>query len=289
MKQVLSIHCSSVDEWRENRKKFIGGSDIAGVLGASPWATPFSVWCSKFGFEKKDTKSMKYGREMESELRETLQGIIGEKIQTSNEIYYRGVHSASLDGFTESAGIEIKTTSDPEWWKVPIYYQYQIQQYMYVCGFDRFIVYAKGRGWDSLFEIERNQQMIDEIIKAGAKFWTYVEKKEPPTADLSKKIDREASIWARNNKISVNYYGACTVDDFLFVKNEIKRLKEVEQKFKFMLYLNDKLEEKEIKYTVFDAEKFKEDHPDLFEKYKKETMRVRFDVKASKGADCAEK
>ena len=37
----------SREEWLEWRRGGLGGSDVAGVLGVSPWATPFSVWWSK--------------------------------------------------------------------------------------------------------------------------------------------------------------------------------------------------------------------------------------------------
>jgi hypothetical protein len=33
----------------ERRKRFIGGSDVAGILALSPWQTPLSVWLSKTG------------------------------------------------------------------------------------------------------------------------------------------------------------------------------------------------------------------------------------------------
>ena len=35
------------EEWLARRQQGIGGSDVAGILGMSPWATPMSVWLSK--------------------------------------------------------------------------------------------------------------------------------------------------------------------------------------------------------------------------------------------------
>lgn len=32
-----------------NRRQFIGGSDVAGILGRSPWTTPYQVWLEKTG------------------------------------------------------------------------------------------------------------------------------------------------------------------------------------------------------------------------------------------------
>jgi len=32
------------EQWLALRKKGIGGSDAAGVMGMSPWSSPLSVW-----------------------------------------------------------------------------------------------------------------------------------------------------------------------------------------------------------------------------------------------------
>ena len=34
-------------EWLQWRRGGLGGSDIAGVLGLSPWSSPWSVWADK--------------------------------------------------------------------------------------------------------------------------------------------------------------------------------------------------------------------------------------------------
>src|SRR5690606_29202656 len=37
------------EEWLAERRKAIGASDVAAVLGVSPWATPWEVWAEKTG------------------------------------------------------------------------------------------------------------------------------------------------------------------------------------------------------------------------------------------------
>lgn len=34
-------------EWLEWRRNGIGATDVAGILGVSPWASPWSVWADK--------------------------------------------------------------------------------------------------------------------------------------------------------------------------------------------------------------------------------------------------
>ena len=55
-------------DWHDNRAKGIGGSEIAAILGKSPWATPYSVWSSKTGKipPKEETPAMRFGTMLES-------------------------------------------------------------------------------------------------------------------------------------------------------------------------------------------------------------------------------
>ena len=53
--------------WLDWRRGGIGASDIAGILGISPWASPFSVWADKVGVlpEEEPSTVMKAGRWLE--------------------------------------------------------------------------------------------------------------------------------------------------------------------------------------------------------------------------------
>ena len=63
----ISTKGISREEWLERRRKTIGGSDAAGIVGLSKWASPFSVWADKTGraAEKSDTEAMRQGRDLE--------------------------------------------------------------------------------------------------------------------------------------------------------------------------------------------------------------------------------
>ena len=41
-------------EWHEWRSKGLGGSDVAAVLGLSPWSSPYSLWAEKVGLVPRD-------------------------------------------------------------------------------------------------------------------------------------------------------------------------------------------------------------------------------------------
>lgn len=44
-----SLRDTDRDLWLENRKRYIGGSDAAAIMGVSPWATPVELWMQKTG------------------------------------------------------------------------------------------------------------------------------------------------------------------------------------------------------------------------------------------------
>lgn len=56
------------EQWLEWRRGGIGGSDVAGILGISPWSSPFSVWLDKLGLlpDEPESEEMSAGRWLES-------------------------------------------------------------------------------------------------------------------------------------------------------------------------------------------------------------------------------
>jgi len=54
-------------EWLEARKRGLGGTDVAAILGASKWSSPWRVWAEKNGheFEQVDREAMSLGRKLE--------------------------------------------------------------------------------------------------------------------------------------------------------------------------------------------------------------------------------
>lgn len=45
--QRVSTKGMNREEWLMRRRKTIGGSDAAGIVGLSRWTSPFSVWADK--------------------------------------------------------------------------------------------------------------------------------------------------------------------------------------------------------------------------------------------------
>ena len=66
----LNKLCSTLDmsheEWLQQRRKGIGGSDAGALCGVNPYASPVTVYLDKTGQieEKEDTMQMRVGRKL---------------------------------------------------------------------------------------------------------------------------------------------------------------------------------------------------------------------------------
>ena len=68
MKKLVSTLNLSHEEWLEYRKKGIGGSEIASILGVSPFSNAYKVWLDKTDKSEKgnfDNQAMYWGRRLE--------------------------------------------------------------------------------------------------------------------------------------------------------------------------------------------------------------------------------
>lgn len=154
----------SREEWLEVRKKSLGGSDAASVLGLSPWKSNVKLWLEKKGEleieDISDKSYVKFGIEAEKPIRDlfTLDHDEFEVQYFENNIWINDKFPfahASLDGWiteieTGTKGIlEIKTVNiynnnDLAWKdRIPDYYYAQILHYMMITEFDFAILKAR--------------------------------------------------------------------------------------------------------------------------------------------------
>ena len=213
---IMSIEMltfSNREEWLQNRKNGIGGSDISAVIGCNPYKTNHDLWLEKTGQitpdDISDKACIQYGHDAEPLLRELFKLDYPEmKVEyIDNNCFINEKYPwarASLDGWlTDSDGrkgiLEIKTTEilqsmQKEKWnkQIPQNYYCQCLFYMAVLEADFCILKAQLK---TVFEgvpylqvkhyrIERAdvQADIDYLMQEGERFWNqYVlTKQEPP-------------------------------------------------------------------------------------------------------------
>lgn len=186
-------------EWLAWRTTGIGASDVAGILGLSPWSSPFSVWASKVDtLPDFDTDAMEFGRRAEVMVALWFEDRTGLRVTGAQERRERdGWKLCTLDGLvcdgTETLGpLEIKTTSDPavEWFAngVPVHYKCQATWTMHVtdlpvCWF-AVLHLAFGRPRFEVYQFARDADDEAFVVAACERFWAdHVQTGTPPPAD----------------------------------------------------------------------------------------------------------
>lgn len=193
-------------DWLAWRRSGIGASDVAGILGLSPWASPFSVWASKIDdqADDHDNDAMEFGRRAEVMVGpwfadRTGLTVAGEQARCTHrdDTWKR----CTVDGFVfdgpnsdiaSALGVlEIKTTGDSaaDWAdEVPVHYRCQATWAMHVTDLPRcwFAVLhlAFGRPRFEVYEFERDAAEEAFVVDACARFWhDYVTTGHPPVVD----------------------------------------------------------------------------------------------------------
>lgn len=133
------------------RRNYIGGSDVAGILGWSPWATPLSVYLSKMGEPTGDVDTspgspIDRGNRCEDAVLRAYSERTGRKLLGSPPTIYHPDYpflAANLDDEVEGGRrikVEGKTSSNRKHWgedgsdQIPQYYLSQTSFYSGVTG-----------------------------------------------------------------------------------------------------------------------------------------------------------
>lgn len=201
------------EEWHKERKKGIGGSEAAAIIGLNPYMTNQELWEYKVGLKTPedigDKPCVKYGKEAEAPLRELfkLDYPRYEVLYEDYDLVRNKEHPfilATLDGRliekeTGRRGIlEIKTTEilrsmQKEKWNngIPDNYYIQVLWQLLATGYDFAVLKAQlkyqwqgdeVRTESKHYFIERADKAadIEYLEEAAVRFWDQVQKKERP-------------------------------------------------------------------------------------------------------------
>ncbi len=181
-------------EWLELRRQGLGASDMAAVMGVSPYKTPYQLWAEKTGTtpEQKVGDAARRGVILEDAVGRYYEEERGVKLRKSNGIVRLKSNPrlmASLDRTIvgEPKGIvEIKTSASPRWsmWPVPPEVMIQVHVQMGIVGAKWCDVVALLGGL--VFKIERVQfdpALWSEIQRSAALFLEAVDAKTPPALE----------------------------------------------------------------------------------------------------------
>ena len=183
-------------EWLEARRKGIGGSDVAAVLGLSKWKTPLQLYLDKIGENTNDSdnEAMEAGRRLEDAVADWWSDKTGKKVRRCREILIHDKHNcliANIDRRVvgEPSILECKTSSAysiDDWDnQIPDAYMCQVQHYMSVTGATHgYLAVLIGGNVFRHYDIPRDDEFIEMINQNCIRFWNeHVLKRVTPDLD----------------------------------------------------------------------------------------------------------
>jgi len=226
------------DAWLAARRKGIGASEIAAVLGISPWESPFSLYWRKVnGWDFGASAAMEWGNRLEPAIAAKFadnhpEFEIGPGELEANPIYPwmlatpdRYVWDIGRKTLNISGLLEMKTAHSADGWgedgtaDIPVYYRAQAQWQMAVVDVEWVVVAVLIGGSDYReYPILRDRRDINVMVEAGRRFMNRIEAGDPPPLDdhhatlaAVKRLhpdldDTEAEV---NERVAANYLRAC--------------------------------------------------------------------------------
>ncbi len=189
------------EEQRAARMKGIGGSDVAAILGLSPWKTSFQLYMEKRGEfveEDKNSELIHFGNVLEDVVANEYARRNDVKVQRRNDIIVHDEHKfmqAFIDRKVVGSkkGLECKTADKytrGKWGEagsdeVPESYRLQSEHYMIVTGYPEWdlAVLIGGNEYRD-YTLKQDAELSEMIIEECAEFWKRVEQGIPPELEF---------------------------------------------------------------------------------------------------------
>lgn len=290
----------------ENRFSYIGGSDIAAIMGMSRWKTPLKLWCEKTqklpAPDLSGVEAVELGTDLEEFVAQKFSQKTGKSVRRSPKVYqhkeypYMVAHVDRLVTGTDEL-LECKTASffkKDEWQNddIPQEYILQVMWYLGITGrkVGHIAVLIGGQSF-KYKQIEFDSELFESMVAAAKDFWEKVQNDIPP-AVMADDDETLKELYGQSNDFYIELFpeDEKTAETVIALEEKIAYLQELKMHIKEMEtekkeieaqlkdIIKDNLGIKSPKYTVswkpqtkksFDDSAFKESHPDLFEEYQK--------------------
>lgn len=187
----------------EDRKSGIGGSDVASIVGLSPWKDANAIYLEKRSEiepENLDGKELvHFGNVLEQVVSDEYTYRTGEKLEKRNQLirhkkYPQLIANIDRKIVGRPAVFEAKTADKytaGKWGEdgsdeIPEYYRCQVEHYMTVLGYDEAVLAVLIGGNEfRQYPIQRNPELAEMLMEHCLKFWEKVEKGFPPEIDFA--------------------------------------------------------------------------------------------------------
>lgn len=190
------------EKFLANRKKGIGGSDVAAILGFSPYKSPYQLWLDKTGRSEKSeqNESAHFGNLLEDVVAKEFSHRSGMKVQRVKQQLFleehpwaignidRAVINPEISGnvrfkdgaLTTDQLLECKTASEymsklfgeQDTDQIPDYYLTQCLWYLMITGCQVIhLAVLIGGNKFRMYRIERDEDLIKSIFNKVKAFW----------------------------------------------------------------------------------------------------------------------
>jgi len=187
--KIMNLEQGS-EEWLSWRKTVITATDIAVILGISPYATPYQLWQRKQGLieEQFVNGAMKRGSHLEPLARDKFieeYGITMEPVVAEHSDH--AFIGASLDGISPCGRyiLEIKCNGDARHAEVkkgiiPDFHTAQMQHQMLVTGANKCFYYSFD-GIDGIcIEVPADESFMEDALNAAREFYRALAVQDAP-------------------------------------------------------------------------------------------------------------
>jgi putative phage-type endonuclease len=192
---------SLTPEQLEARKSGLGGSDVAAIMGMSPWKTAHTLYLEKRGEiedEFLDSEVIHFGNVLEDVVAGEYARRNEVKVERRNDMFKHKKYPFMLANIDRKVvgvrkGLECKTADKftrGKWGasgtdEVPDYYHIQTAHYMNVLGYDEYdLAVLIGGNEYREYPLTRDPELSEMLIEGCVKFWERVEKGIPPEIDF---------------------------------------------------------------------------------------------------------
>ena len=304
------------DDWLKLRRQGIGGSDVGAVCGLNKYKSAFELWVEKLNLDEKDETDENeftyWGNALEPVIRSEFMHRTGFTVSTVPAILQ---HSdldysfmlATIDGIVHTPEgeyiFEAKTASAyllDDWTNgVPYSYQLQVQHYMAVTDLQGAYVACLVGGNHFIHHfIERDNELIDMIIRLEKEFWDCVESNTPPEIDGSNAAKEyiNSLFPVSTNPESITLDDSCMkiIDNFEIYEAQEKIYKDLKEKcaneLKLLIGENESatvadrvISWRNVTSERFDSKRLAYEMPEIYSQYLNQSSYRRFTIKSKKG------
>ena len=234
--QTVTIEVATRDEWLEARKDAIGASEVASILGISPYAGPWEVWADKTNRLESwaGNSATRAGQVFERAVLDQAESELGPLLRDVRIKHPTLPMAATLDAKVIESGypIEAKTTGivgpvfgkwgDAMTDEIPEHYLVQVHAQLAVTGAEMAFLFAliAGRGVIQ-YKVERSEKLSERLGEIVSEWWQKhvvadcepSRLQVPPPLDVVKRLRRvpkkqitfgllESSFVERRNRIN---------------------------------------------------------------------------------------